>query len=344
MLNIYRHLFLILLIISSFLTGCVKDRASTTITPPKKEISTSRNVDNTEGYTIKNAFPTQFNIGEQEFEIVPVFNPLLDYIGKVKEDSNANHKDLYISTVVEPFRKEAFGENGGLGLKDKYNFAAPLNVNRLNESIRLLDEEYENFIRLITEGLEKSSLLLKGEKTTIYLFPANPDQYAIISQMSGVLAFATTNQVIVLHIAPQNFEEDILKYTLAHEYHHTVYLTKKKQQERDLFDYVITEGKADSFANLVFPEINAPWTDELSPEEKQAIWNWAKERRYSFNTNDLAEMNRGNRIIPKWSDYRIGYGMMQDFLKQNPAYPISEWTFMNADEILEKGHFAKKFE
>lgn len=203
-----------------------------------------------------------------------------------------------------------------------------------------MDENYEHFSHLIKETLEKSSNLLHGGKTTIYLFPFNPDQYTIISQMSGVTAFATSNQIIVLQIAPQKYKEEMLKYTVAHEYHHIVYFEDKKDKQRDLFDYILSEGKADSFATLINPEINVPWTDELSPDEELTIWDWAKDKRYSFNNNDLAEMNAGNGVIPKWSDYKIGYQIMQDFLQKNPDIPIKEWTFMDSDEILKRSRFS----
>jgi hypothetical protein len=37
------------------------------------------------------------------------FEPLLEYVQKVNESSEPNHIELYLSTVVEPFRKMAFG-------------------------------------------------------------------------------------------------------------------------------------------------------------------------------------------------------------------------------------------
>ncbi|WP_053367890.1 DUF2268 domain-containing protein [Bacillus sp. FJAT-27245] len=336
-----RHLAFIFLIIISLLSGCVEERTSTQEKTPKKEVSPEQ-VEQNQSYVIKNAAPLQFKVGEQEFDLVPVFNPILEYIQKMNDNSDADHKELYISTVVEPFRKEAFGEDGGLWLKDKYNFAAPINIKRLNESIQILDKDFEHFSHLIKEALEKSATVLPGGKTTIYLFPFNPDQYSIINQMNGVTAFATSNKVIVLQIAPQNYDEETLKYVLAHEYHHTVYLEGDNNQRIDLIDYVLTEGKADSFAHMIIPELTLPWITELTQDEEQAILNWAIERRYSYDTDDLVELNAGNHNIPRLSGYKIGYQIMQDFLKKNPNVSISEWTFMKTDEILENGRFAEK--
>lgn len=160
--------------------------------------------------------------------------------------------------------------------------------------------------------------------------------------MNGVTAFATSNHQIVLHIAPQKYDEEMLKYALAHEYYHVVYYEEYRNRKRDLVEYVISEGKADSFANILIPNFKAPWTKELSPEGVNTIWNWIKERRYSFNETDSGEMHNGNREISQWSDYRIRYHIMQEFLKNNPNVTLEEWTLMESDKILEKSGFLDK--
>ncbi len=314
------------------LSGCMEEK--TTRDKPANVIEDPK------GYTIQNAKPNHFTVGEQKFQIVPILEPYMDYIEKLEAKPEANHKELYISTVIEPFRKLAFGENEGLRLKDHYSFATPFNVERLKESVKILDENYENINQQIKTSLEKSAKLLPGKDSTIYLLPFNPDQSAFISQMNGVTAFATTNQFIILHLAPQKYNEEMLSYTLAHEYHHTVYFDKNKTGERDLFEYVLSEGKADSFANMVIPNLQIPWTTEISAEVEQTIWKWVSDKRFSFTENDLAELRNGSRAIPQWSDYRIGYQIMQQYLKKNPDVPISEWTILGPDVILQKSQFA----
>ncbi|MBR7554513.1 DUF2268 domain-containing putative Zn-dependent protease [Allobacillus sp. GCM10007491] len=80
-------------------------------------------------------------------------------------------------------------------------------------------------------------------------------------------------------------------------------------------------------------------TKPLSLDEAASIWEWTKERRDTFNETDLAELRNGNRDIPSWSDYRIGFHIMQEFLKNNPNVSIEEWTFMDSDEIIKKSRF-----
>jgi uncharacterized protein YjaZ len=156
--------------------------------------------------------------------------------------------------------------------------------------------------------------------------------------MNGVTAFATPEQFIVLQITPQKYKEEMISYVISHEYHHTIYTEKIKNHRKDIIDYILVEGKVDSFANLVNSTMNLSWTAELPPEELQNIWNWANERRYSFDEDELTEMRAGNRIIPQSSDSDLVI-VMQHFLKSHPDVPIHEWTFMSPDEILEKSGF-----
>jgi len=300
-LSINRYIVIIFFILASLLAGCMKEK---TIEPNEKsnyEIF-EENGDIKVGLQIRNARTINFNVEEQEFSIVPIFEPYLEYIQKVEDQSINSYRELFHQIVVEPFRKTAFGENGQW-VKDHNSFKAPINIERLEESIQILDQDFDYFIQLIKEVMKEAANLLPGGKTTIYLFPFNPDQNIAINIMNGVTAFATSNHQIVLHIAPQKYDEEMLKYALAHEYYHVVYYEKYKNRKRDLVEYVLSEGKADSFANILIPKFNAPWTKELSPEGVNTIWSWIKERRYSFNETDLGEMRNGNREIPPCKNF-----------------------------------------
>ncbi|MCG1023231.1 DUF2268 domain-containing putative Zn-dependent protease [Sutcliffiella horikoshii] len=53
----------------------------------------------------------------------------------------------------------------------------------------------------------------------------------------------------------------------------------------------------------------------------------------------ILHMGRPSSGIPKWSNYRIGYRIMGDFLENNPGVTLEEWTKMRAEEILELSGF-----
>jgi uncharacterized protein YjaZ len=303
----------VVLMIVSFLDGCVQEKATETTKQTKTE-DNSKESNKMKSYEIKNAFPVQFTVAGQAFEIVPVLEPHLEYVKKVKENEESNHKELYLSTVIEPFQEEELGEKRVSWLSDY--LPAPINIEKLNESIILLDENFEHITSLIKESLEKSAALLPGGNKTVYLFPFNPDHSTGISRMSGVAGLAAPEQFILLQIAPQKYKEERIPYTISHEYHHTIYYEKIITQKRDLLDYVLVEGKADAFANLVYPNTDIPWKAELPTDVVQTIWNWANERRFSFTKSDVSEMRTGNRVIPEWTDYKLSYHIMQDFLER----------------------------
>lgn len=324
------------------LTGCTKDEFTKSNDFPKTEEKKGVMDEKKEDFSPKNAKHIEFSINNQEFQIIPVFKPILEYIQKVEEHPEVDKKDLFISLVVEPFRKEAFGENGGMRLKDHPNFQAPLNVERLKEYIESLDENYEQISKIIKESLEKSVQQLPGGNITIYLFPFNPDDQYGMANLRGVAGIGTNNRVIVLHIAPNDFTETSLKYVICHEYHHIIHYERENYSKQDLVENVLAEGKADSFAKMFFPDYEFPWIAELSNEEVEVIWNWIDERRFSYNENDITDLLRGNNVLPRYANYRFGYHLMQQFLQKQPDISVKDWTFMTADEILELIGFIEK--
>src|SRR5690606_19306882 len=115
--------------------GCTKDEFTKSNDSPETEEEKVVMEEENEVFSLKKAKTIEFSRDGQEFRIIPVFKPILDYIQKLEENPEEDYKDLFNSLVFEPFRKEAFGENGGLRLKDHPNFQAPLNVERLKEYI-----------------------------------------------------------------------------------------------------------------------------------------------------------------------------------------------------------------
>lgn len=85
-LFINRSFVFILIFILLLLTGCNDEKSSEKSKPNK-------NVEKSEGYSIKNASTIHFKVGVQEFQIVPVFNPILEYIQK---ESVENYKILLL--------------------------------------------------------------------------------------------------------------------------------------------------------------------------------------------------------------------------------------------------------
>ncbi|WP_139186933.1 hypothetical protein [Sediminibacillus halophilus] len=48
-------------------------------------------------------------------------------------------------------------------------------------------------------------------------------------------------------------------------------------------------------------------------------------------------------LLPRWSNYKIGYKIFEKYAKENPDVLIEEWTQLPACEIGEQSHYQDKF-
>lgn len=164
--------------------------------------------------------------------------------------------------------------------------------------------------------------------------------------MEGVGGLAYINTILIF-IDPMNYSEDILSYMVAHEYHHTMYFELSYRHNNKFLGSIITEGQADTFAEIVYPETKAPWTEALTQDKEKFVWNTMVDllNKSIAIVNVTADFVSGdyNLGIPLWSNYKIGYQIMQDFIKNNPDVSIEEWTKMWATDILELSRFEERF-
>ncbi|WP_404461265.1 DUF2268 domain-containing protein [Sutcliffiella horikoshii] len=280
-----------------------------------------------------------YSINGQAFEIIPYHQPYLDFMEEL-EATKGDRAELFSAHVVKPFSKEIYGHEY-YGEDDPY-YVPPVNTDILREMIVQLDDQYEEISRFIKEGLEDSTALLTGsEKVRIYLQPHSPDFNYL--EMGGVVAFAADKDVMVLQIDPRKYTEKSIKQTIAHEFHHvvTMEVSDWSYRKQHLLDRVIMEGKADTFGKLVYEDYDVAWIEPLSPEATNKVWSFIEENKGSYEMEDVTtlHMGRPSSGIPKWSNYRIGYRIMEDFLEKNPEVTLEEWTETRADEILELSGF-----
>lgn len=275
----------------------------------------------------------------QTFEIIPYHQPYLDFLEEL-EATKGNRAELFSAHVVKPFSKEIYGHEY-YGEGDPF-YVAPVNTDILREMIIQLDDQYEEISRFIKEGLEDSTALMTGsEKVRIYLQPHSPDFNYL--EMGGVVAFAADKDVMVLQIDPRKYTEKSIKQTIAHEFHHvvTMEVSDWSYRKQHLLDRVIMEGKADTFGKLVFPDYDVAWIEPLNPEATNKVWSFIEVNKESYEVEDVTMLHMGQPSsgIPKWSNYRMGYRIMEDFLERNPEVTLEQWTEMRADKILELSGF-----
>jgi uncharacterized protein YjaZ len=116
------------------------------------------------------------------------------------------------------------------------------------------------------EALKDSSDKLPGEDKSIYVLPSIPEFKSDLKNMNYVAGEVWNKNTIVILIDPSFIDEN-LKYTIAHEYHHVVAM--EDAEAYTLLERSILEGKADTFAKMIYPDVEIPWLEPLEGYPKE---------------------------------------------------------------------------
>lgn len=192
--------------------------------------------------------------------------------------------------------------------------------------------------KLINDTLLKCQQHLKSKTTCVYVLPSFSETSWISSTLGGIAACTIGKGKILLFIDPTftNWDQ-MLPYAIAHEYHHSVVFGKINQNRLTLFDFIMMEGKADAFANILFPKVALLWLKgHLDPQ----IWEKLYPDRYRYDSDFVNKiLYSGDDFYPPFTGYKVGYEIMQHFLIRHPNVPISKWSFYHPEYILQKSGF-----
>jgi uncharacterized protein YjaZ len=243
------------------------------------------------------------------------------------------YKDKIQSTIINRY----FLKSEYSGIVNDYLSAPVQNTNELNKAIERINSNKKRIKSKIRSALEKSNTYLKNDGLTIYVLPANPDNNAIMQSMSGIMGLTAGSKQILLTIEPEIVGwEEMLEYAVAHEYNHAYWtnINFGKSTKWTLLDYLIFEGRGDSFAHLLYPKVKAPWTFALNEKEKDDLWNRIKPMLQSEDIPFQMEVMFGSRNYPYSGGYTIGYDILQIALK-NTKLTVEHWTNLSSQELLE---------
>lgn len=274
----------------------------------------------------------------QEFEIINYYQEFLDFLKNAKEKPT-NLEDIYKQVVLESLRKNGFGYDD----LSEWMFTTPTDVEALEESMDILIDKQVLLNESIKEALLESSQLLPGENKTIHVLPAIPEFKDSMAEANNVGGFVWKKDSMLILIDPSFLEKD-LKYIVAHEYHHTVLYELNEVIPYTLLERSITEGKADAFAKMIFPNTDAPWTEPISTRDDEEVWDIFKNNIDSTDSSLIQDFTYGNSYygIPQWSTYNIGTQVMDNFLDENPNFSVEEWTGMPAKDIFLMSKYSDK--
>ncbi|AIF45296.1 hypothetical protein X953_06680 [Virgibacillus sp. SK37] len=332
-------LVVLLFIFLVALTACSHDSDKTS-SPHEKALEETDDSATKEEDTTKQEVPSSFSFTykDQQFEVVYYYKNFLEYIEKA-EKQPYNLNGLYIETIINPIAEEK-----GVRLSKGWGFGTPTQPDLLAQYLQSLIENQDTVHEIIIDSLKKSADKLQpGADKYVYVFPANPDDNDGMKRMEGVAASAWNENFFAIQIAPPYFEERSLKQAVAHEYHHTVFF-ENNELGYTLLESILIEGKADTFAKIIYPDIHMPWSNFSSEKNESQTWKVLKENMTSTmpSTQDEFFLGEPSKGIPEWANYKMGNKIMESFIEKKPNVSIEDWTNMPAAEILEKSKYAEK--
>jgi uncharacterized protein YjaZ len=279
---------------------------------------------------------------EQQFKVVSVYEGMANYVEAAHSDPDADLDDLFQKHVIEAYWNECAEGGEYISLADAAFEDPIVDLDNLEEEIETLRNS--GIEAIVMEALEQASALLDGPDTTVCIAALDPENSFVKNSMNGVAGRTLGSGKILIQVSLQDDWEDWVSYTIAHEYHHSVWTSLYLDigEGNDLLSYLVFEGRADTFADLVYPDFEAPWVDALSPEQEADQWHQYMEPQLS-TTNPVIKqrlMFGDRRSVPLWSGYSIGYHIVQSYLELNPETTIGQLTGMDAWEIFEASGYS----
>jgi Predicted Zn-dependent protease (DUF2268) len=254
----------------------------------------------------------------------------------------AKRAQLYAQYVSEPYRERCSGEGERFSMSH----------GRLNTPIADLEGLTEAAAEIarhpveerITQALQNATRLLPMKEIVVCLFVFPPDNGMasfVRERMSGFMGFNEAPAVLWLEVLPVKGWFEQLPYGTVHEFEHAASYTAN-MTEMPLLELMLAEGRADSFAALLYPDHVAPWTHALTPEQERTAW--AAMQPYLDSTDEgtvgkfIFGMDKEGGV-PLWAGYSIGFQIAQSYLKHHPKEPPTRWSSLDAKTFLARSGY-----
>lgn len=279
--------------------------------------------------------PETYIEGEQEFEIYTYYQSFLDFLAQAEKQPD-NVEEIYKNTVLNSFKENGFSYSD-------FNaeiFYTPSDVVKLRNTIEVLIERQDELNTTIKQALATSVAELPGGSKKIHIMPIIPEITHNIEEEAGsVGGYAWNKNNIVLLVGPSFLEVD-LAYTVAHEYHHVVYMDTKGGKWYTLLEQAVLEGKADTFATMLYPESFMSYYEPFTTEENTKVMAIFSANLESTDVELSVDFLYGDERedIPQFATYIIGSQIMEALLTKHSNLTVEEWTKMPAKEVLEKSN------
>jgi uncharacterized protein YjaZ len=255
---------------------------------------------------------------------------------------NKNTDSLYRAVIQNPIMSTYFAKSEYSDLI-KMGFYYPIqDTTGLANYISSIKSSEGKIEQLITKALSDANKILKNDSITVYVEPSNIYMRSMIQKMEGITAVTAGSKQIVITVDTNvSGWDEMLKYTIAHEFNHTYWTVKNfsKLDKFTLLNYLVFEGRADSYAHLIYPDFKCPWTAALMENEKTDLWNKIKPDLQSEDEMLERGVMFGSNTYPIWGGYTLGYSIVQSALKNHPELKPEEWASMDTQKILEMSDY-----
>ncbi|KOP31405.1 hypothetical protein ADM98_00730 [Exiguobacterium sp. BMC-KP] len=311
----------------SILICCVSGCTSQPTQPAEKPKSTIREVELAK---------------DQHAKIITLYPAYIDYITKVEKkmkDTNVTDEDLqqiFDKTVrreLDRIQKEQDIFLDFKGFNDVNNATSYVNdLKRLTK--RLMDEDKEN-MKAVHAALRKSADHLPGKDKIILMLPLSEDYRYAAKATSGLMGFAMSDGSMVIMLG-EEYTPGILKYAVAHEYNHSVVNEHPEIRQPSSIDYLIFEGKAEVFAQELYPKAPLIETEKIASSDKKKILEQVKNNSLSYE-----ELSTGSEAkdVPRLTVYSLGTELMADFRQKKSEQTLQEFSLTPISDVIHAGKF-----
>lgn len=282
---------------------------------------------------------TNVDINGQSFEILTTHAIFKNYLKEC--DKYKNYKKASKKLIFKPIKKEII--EGAEAVFMLNSIKIPYEpTDNLRKQVDCLKSE--ETIELIKKALTSITASISGPDTKIILLPTSPllQEYLDKYNMPGYgVAIGSGKIIIALNQTSKNWDE-FLSFGLAHEYHHSTWILRNwVSSDFTLLEYIIFEGRADSFGQSINDSIEIHSSKYLTEEQEKYVWELIKPDLDKKGTRRLLSVMYGKDDIPFGSGYAIGYGIMKAFKRNNPNYSDFEIMDLEPKKILELSGYNK---
>lgn len=216
-------------------------------------------------------------------------------------------------------------------------FSVPVqDTTTLRKKITLLRANLDQIKNRVYSALAKCDSALPNTGSIFYIIPASTVRNNLLARMGGVTGSTAGGKHTFLVVDPDvpTWSEH-LEYATAHEYNHQYWVRNcySPNFEWSMLEYLFFEGKADSFAHLLYPKVKVAWTSALTETGKIELWARIKPGLNKHDMRLLGEVMFGSQNYPLWGGYTLGFDLVQTALKNNPELEKQNWTKMDAAKL-----------